>query len=106
MIYLFFGHFIMIFFLQIKKVFIAGTEYEAAVFDLRFDQELYLLDNFPCACGTCTNRTVPTVDERGYSLIPLRENEWYTVSVSFFMFCFVIDTLISFSFQLVLKCRK
>jgi hypothetical protein len=61
---------------EIKTAVIAGTEYKSAIFNIDFDQNVYLLENFPCPCGSCSSTNLPAVNETGYDISALTLNAW------------------------------
>lgn len=74
--------------MQIKTAVIAGTEYKSAIFNIDFDQNVYLLENFPCPCGSCSSTNLPAVNETGYDISALTLNAWAEV---FIMIHFILN---------------
>lgn len=66
--------------LQIKTATITGVEYKAAIFNAEFNQDLFVLDNFPCQCGVCsTNTIVNAPNESDFNFTVLNRDQWAEV---------------------------
>eukprot|EP00029_Vermamoeba_vermiformis_P007526 TRINITY_DN3282_c0_g2_i1.p1 TRINITY_DN3282_c0_g2~~TRINITY_DN3282_c0_g2_i1.p1 ORF type:complete len:1659 (+),score=273.96 TRINITY_DN3282_c0_g2_i1:37-4977(+) len=62
---------------QVKSATINGIEYKAAVFNAEFDQDLYVLDNFPCQCGMCSTNVLPSAaNENSFNFTDLSYGKW------------------------------
>jgi hypothetical protein len=68
--------------MQVKSATINGVEYKAAVFNAEFDQDLYVLDNFPCQCGMCSTNVLTTAsNENSFNFTDLAYEQWEEVFI-------------------------
>jgi hypothetical protein len=65
--------------LQMKDPVVSDTAYEVAIFHVDFDQELYLMENFPCPCESCSSVNYPPADETGYNITAITSDTWNEV---------------------------
>lgn len=57
-------------------------EYKAAILNAEFDQDLFVLDNFPCQCGVCSaNSLVKAPNESDFNFTVLDRDQWKEVIV-------------------------